>query len=795
MRIRSRGFSLWGLSVSSLLVVLLCVAPLAGALETGAPHPVIIGTELGYPPYSFLDKNGEAAGYNVDLTRAIAREMHLDVEIRIAPWGQIRLALEAGEIDAIAGMYFSVERDEVVDFTPSYTAIHHAVFVHKGSPEIVLESDLQGLDIIVMQGDIMHDYVLEQGLSVDPVTVGTLADALQLLAEGNHDCALIAELPGLYWLKELSLSGVSMAAPRLNLAHYCFAVTEGNIDLQSSLASGMAIVSGSGEEQEIYDRWLGVLEPRGVPAAKIFKGAALVAIPVLFLLGLFMMRSAMLKNQVASRTRDLQERANELDCLFNISESILGFDTIAKLLQDVAGLIPPGWRYSNLVRARIEFDGREFVSEPFRRTECSQKGDIVIDGEVLGAVEVYFMPEHPLRAEGGQFAADSSLIQTIGRLLSKALQAKMVERRFLAKEIEYRNLFQGMLNGVALHEIICDEEGTPVDYRFLDINPAFEKLTGLTGEKIIGKTVREVIPGVEPIWIQKYGQVALLGETITFEQHSRELGKYFAVSAFQHGQNRFACIFADVTERHQYEKTLADHRSRLQSLASQMANTEDRLRQNIAAGLHDSIGQDLAALKLTVDIMRLNKGTETDGGDPRTRKALSQISKSIDGVVQEIWTLAFQLCPPGLYEAGLMPALEWLVEQFNAQHETQFSLVVIDEPAQLEMEARGLLFQMIRELVSNSVKHAKPKHVSIETVISDDTLQVAVVDDGCGFDAQQELVMTDSAAGFGLFSIRERLAFLAGKLAVESVGGQGTRVTIYFPLRRASHMETEIGNE
>ena len=98
---------------------------------------------------------------------------------------------------------------------------------------------------------------------------------------------------------------------------------------------------------------------------------------------------------------------------------------------------------------------------------------------------------------------------------------------------DYRTLFNEMMDAFAAHEIICDPQGKPVDYRFLTVNPAFEAMTGLQAGNIIGKTVREVFPDVEPYWIEKYGRVALTGEAAKFESYSALAGKHFAVSAFR----------------------------------------------------------------------------------------------------------------------------------------------------------------------------------------------------------------------------------------------------------------------
>jgi ABC-type amino acid transport substrate-binding protein len=85
-------------------------------------NTVIVGTELDYPPYSFLDEDGRPAGFNVDLTRAIAKKMDLKIAIEIKPWSEIRLGLKTGKISVISGIYYSKKRAESVDF---FSTLHH----------------------------------------------------------------------------------------------------------------------------------------------------------------------------------------------------------------------------------------------------------------------------------------------------------------------------------------------------------------------------------------------------------------------------------------------------------------------------------------------------------------------------------------------------------------------------------------------------------------------------------------------------------------------------------------------
>ena len=130
----------------------------------------------------------------------------------------------------------------------------------------------------------------------------------------------------------------------------------------------------------------------------------------------------------------------------------------------------------------------------------------------------------------------------------------------------YKALFRQMVDGFALHEIICNDKGKPVNYRFLSVNPAFENMTGLKSEDIINKTVLEVMPSTEPYWIDTYGKVAQTGETVEFENYSESLMKHFHVTAYQTKPNQFACTFVDVTKRIEAETRMKTTLARLRSL-------------------------------------------------------------------------------------------------------------------------------------------------------------------------------------------------------------------------------------
>lgn len=174
--------------------------------------------------------------------------------------------------------------------------------------------------------------------------------------------------------------------------------------------------------------------------------------------------------------------------------------------------------------------------------------------------------------------AEEQFILSIARNVSARKIAEQ-ERQRLSQD--YHGLFSKMLEGFAVHEIICDEAGTPVDYRFLDVNPAFEDLTGLRASDVVGRTLLDVLPSAEPKWIQRYGDVALKGVAAVFDEYSSSLGKHYLVTAFQNAPNQFVTIFTDISDQKKAEKELKD--------AKQLAEAANKVKSDFMANMSHEI--------------------------------------------------------------------------------------------------------------------------------------------------------------------------------------------------------------
>jgi polar amino acid transport system substrate-binding protein len=372
--------------MTALLILLFFpIASPAVEMELPSPTTIVIGGDRDYPPYEFLDKDNKPAGYNVDLTRAIADVMGMQVEFRFGGWSEMRNALMSGAVDVLQGISYSDDRTKTISFSPPHTIINHAIFARRDTPPVSSVEGLRGKEIVVFQDGIMHDYLKSLGFSKNLVMTDTHADALRLLASGQHDYAVLAMLPGMYIIREHKLSNLVPVAKSISTQRYCYGVRKGNEELLARFNEGLAILKKTGRYQEIYDRWLGVLGPPKVAWEKVVWYGAMVLGPLLLILAGTVIWSRMLQRRVAQRTEELAlevaERKRALDELKLHQDKLIQADKMASLGILVAGVAheinnPNGLILLNMPILREVYRDAEEVLE----ARYHDQGDFALGG-------------------------------------------------------------------------------------------------------------------------------------------------------------------------------------------------------------------------------------------------------------------------------------------------------------------------------------------------------------------------------------------------------------------------------
>ncbi len=315
---------------------------MAGVAGAEVPAVVRVGGDRDYPPYEFLDASGQPAGFNVDLTRAIAEVMGMHVEFRLGAWAESREALRTGGLDALAGLSWSAERARDFDFAPAHTIVHHAIFARRGTPAVEALEGLKGHQVVVHRAGIMDDTLTRLGFGADLLRTGTPADALRLLASGQGEYAVVASVPGMYLVRELKLDNLEPVTRRIAAVQYGHAVRRGNAELLARLTEGLAIVKQTGRYEAIRERWLGVLEPPAFDWGRFARYAAVVILPLLLGLTAAVVWSRSLQRLVAQRTASLvaevAERQRAVEELRQKQEELVQADKLAALGVLVSGV-------------------------------------------------------------------------------------------------------------------------------------------------------------------------------------------------------------------------------------------------------------------------------------------------------------------------------------------------------------------------------------------------------------------------------------------------------------------------
>ncbi|MHB0936422.1 MAG: PAS domain-containing sensor histidine kinase [Armatimonadota bacterium] len=314
-------------------------------------------------------------------------------------------------------------------------------------------------------------------------------------------------------------------------------------------------------------------------------------------------------------------------------------------------------------------------------------------------------------------------------------------------------------------------------------NPAAGRIFGLTSDEAIG----HYPPPVKAHQLEKYHALMArirAGETVTdYEaiahlRDGRELPISFSGAPLRDDAGAvtgIVAMLADISERKQVEEQIRSYQEELRALASEALATEERERRRLAQQVHDSISQALALAKIRLGSLRADVGTAQCADE------LAEVTRLLDQIIRSTRSLTFELSPPILYELGLYAAVEWLAEDIQRQYGIAIAVEHDKQRWLISDDLRAFLFMATREALVNVVKHAGAKQAGITLQRTATQLSITITDDGAGFDVGQLDRPRGHGGGFGLFSIRERLRYLGGRLDIASTPGQGTTVTINAP--------------
>ena len=357
-------------------------------------------------------------------------------------------------------------------------------------------------------------------------------------------------------------------------------------------------------------------------------------------------------------------------------------------------------------------------------------------------------------------------------------------------ELSYRRLFEAAKDGILILDF---QKG-----RISDVNPFLTNLLGFSRREMIGKTVGELSPfkDIEANRImlgrlQKDGYVAYKDLPLETKD-GRKIAVEFVSNVYQAGdQQVIQCNIRDITARKeaedqknrlnaQLEERVVEREQyshRLQVLSRRVVEAQEAERRHLARELHDEIGQALTVAQ--INLQMLTQSPAVDGMLPRLQASL----QVVDRVLEQVHDIALNLRPSILDDLGLAPALRWLTERQAALVGLRSRFKAAGLEHRLDPVIETECFRVAQGALTNVLRHARAKTVSVELLTRQGRLHLRVSDDGIGFDVAALREKAVHGASLGLLSMEERAALAGGGLEFKCVPQRGTEVHAWFPLK------------
>lgn len=352
-------------------------------------------------------------------------------------------------------------------------------------------------------------------------------------------------------------------------------------------------------------------------------------------------------------------------------------------------------------------------------------------------------------------------------------ERKQAHQALLESEAKYRTLFEAMGEGFVLFQLIWDKQGQPVELIILDTNPAFERQAGLRREQVLHRQVGEVLPIIEPMWYERFGEVVRSGQAIRFEGYNASLDRWFEVYAYSlYHDDQFCITFHNITDRKQAEEVLHANAAQ-REIHRRLIEQREQERTQIARDLHDGPIQELGGAIMTL------QGILDRCPDPETVEQVAALRRHLQAQISELRAYAQELRPPALAKFGLEKAIQSHLEGFQEQHpEIQFAFEPHMEHEQLPEQVRVAYYRIYQEALNNIAKHAQATQVTIRLRKEHQQVILEIEDNGIGFVLPQDWLELAQNGHLGLVGMRERAEAIGAKFDIASHQGKGTILTV-----------------
>ena len=503
------------------------------------PLEITIASEPDYPPYCIVDENGNADGFSIDLIKAASKAVGIKLNIKIGVWNEIKNDLAFGKIDALPLVGRTPERESIYDFTLPYLSLHGAIFVSEGTTDINSLEDLNGKTISVMKGDNAEEFILRENISKSIISTHTFEEAFHILENGESDAVITQRITGIKLLGKMNIKSIKpldIQIPQFR-QDFCFAVQEGNKELLNKLNEGLSIIIANDTFNAIQLKWFGTAAKRELDIKDILRMTVYIFIPlfiIMLVISIFLLKRKVkqktqyLENEILEHNKTFTDLKIQKDLLTNSEEQIrLLLNSTA---EGIYGIDQNGnCTFCN--RAALNLLGYDDINlvigknmhQLIHHSHANKSKYLEVDCKIYIAFskgkKIHVSNEVFWKADGTYFDAEyfsypiKQNEKTIGAVITfwDITKDKIIKDE-LKKTKEY---LENLINYANAPIIVWDTE-----LNIERFNRAFERLTGLKLNEVIGKNIDIIFPGTsmeESIRLINSSKVSSPWETVEIE--------------------------------------------------------------------------------------------------------------------------------------------------------------------------------------------------------------------------------------------------------------------------------------
>ncbi|MBU1096186.1 MAG: transporter substrate-binding domain-containing protein [Bacteroidetes bacterium] len=744
----------------------------------------VYGGDKNFSPYEYLNEEGEPEGFNIDVIKAIAAEMQIEVEFKLGHWSQIREELERTNKIDISDMFYSSIRDSLVDFSIPFTIAYDEIFIRKNTKDINSLEDLYKKKAIVQNMSFVYDKLKKNYPSIDLITVESEPEALQLLSSGIGDCAILSQTVTRNIFQVKNYPNIIRAGSPIFPKEYAFVVKDGNSELLRIINNGLVRLKDKKILDEIEDNWFGQKEEEYKNIKTFVTYLIYLLIFLLLITSVIIAWNRSLKKQVLLKTASLLDaHKNFSDTLENMNE---GFYLVNK-----------NWTIINInehAAILLNKNSNELLNKNLWEEFPHLKAHLYLvyiksfEMQKISHMEFFFEPSE--RWYENRIIPSENGLAVFFRDITEKKKADEIIKE---SESNLKSLIENSTEAIWA----IDSE-----YKFIIYNNILEKRFYEFFENPISKGMSAINfkrGEQNEFWKNKY-DIALSGKKLSFEINIRNHNdlKYYEVYLnpiiIDKVVKGVSVFRIDITESKKREIQLTE--------AKEKAEKSDKLKTEFLAQISHEIRTPINNILNYTGLLSDRYSGKQDDDTQLIFESVASSSKRIMRTIDMILNMSeIQL---GAYNS-IIKKID-LIDDVIKPIMNEYSYNAIDKNIDLtfssaydKMFVNGdqySLLQIFSNLIDNAIKYTKEGNVSVDASLNyDNEIVITITDTGIGISdeflpnifepfRQEEQGYTRSyeGNGVGLALVKKYCEINNAIIEVKSSKLEGTTFTLYFEL-------------